>query len=73
MRIADRLSIYALSFAVVGLVALLLWQKSRKTGDTGEIAPSDFVSRMNKQNAEMERDLAMIRSSKKLGGNNANN
>lgn len=41
MRTLDRISIYALSFAVVGLVIALLMQKQRKEGNTGEIAPTN--------------------------------
>lgn len=53
MRMLDRLSIYALSFAVVGLVIALLWQKSRKSGDTGEIAPNRDLFNMK---GKSERD-----------------
>lgn len=70
MRTFDRLSIYALSFAVVGLVIALLHQKSRKTGDTGEIAPSDFVSRISRYNEskfDQLKDKQIDKASERLG------
>lgn len=36
MRLLDRLSIYALSLAIVGLVIVLLWGKTGKTGDSSD-------------------------------------
>lgn len=70
MRTLDRLSIYALSFAIVALVIALLMQKSRKTGDTGEIAPNDFVSRISRQNEEKFKQLKerqIDKASERLG------
>lgn len=70
MRTLDRFSIYALSFAVIGLVIALLMQKSRKQGNTGEIAPSDFVSRISRQNEEKFKQLKerqIDKASERLG------
>lgn len=53
MRMFDRMAIYALSFAIVALVIALLMQKSRKAGDTGEIAPNRDLFNMK---GKSERD-----------------
>lgn len=68
MRAFDRAAIYALSMAVVGLVALLLLcQKTRKVGNTGENAPSDeWVSKLNRNLTQAEKDLENSRFNKTL-------
>lgn len=72
MRTLDRLSIYALSFAIVALVIALLMQKSRKSGDTGEIAPlpdspsQEWVSKLNRTLAQQEQEMDTRRFDKKL-------
>ena len=72
MRTIDRLSIYALSFAIVALVIALLMQKSRKQGNTGEIAPlpdspsQEWVSKLNRTLEQQEQEMDTRRFDKKL-------
>lgn len=67
MRTLDRLSIYALSFAVVGLVIALLMQQSRKTGDTGEIAPNRDLFNMKEYSQRQNRFSKEIEIEERLG------